>query len=302
MQHFFVSSHHPIKTTINAVHFFLLQDNSFSPIICLLCCFSSLFVSSSLFPGFFRLPLSEFSASGAGRNRSSSWMKRLAQDVLKHGSEPLECRFIGFGSPGLTEDFPVTRRMQTEFVLFFRDYFIQKESNMGGRKKTLVATAALMFLAAQSWAEAGPDTVELDSLANHYSAVTFDHAMHVGVASGCVECHHHTTGGAPTDSNCARCHEGGGEAIAVACRDCHSSNRFSAEDLAKIEGNQQLHHKGKPGLKGAYHQKCLGCHTAMGAPTGCQDCHTRNDEGDAFFHAGQYAPAPKDSAGHGGGH
>jgi hypothetical protein len=195
--------------------------------------------------------------------------------------------------------------MQMEFVFFTRLLFY-KETNMGGRKKTLVGMAALMLLAAplaaQSWAGDGPGTVELGSLANHYSAVTFDHAMHTGVAPSCAECHHHTTGLAPIDPNCARCHEAGAGAKSVACKDCHSDKRFSAEDLAKTGGNPQLHHKGKPGLKGAYHQKCLGCHTTMGGPTGCQDCHTRNDKGDAFFNSGKYAPAPTASAGHGSGH
>lgn len=199
---------------------------------------------------------------------------------------------------------PVVLILQTEFVLTRLLFY--KETNMGGRKKTLVGMAALMLLtaplAARSWAGDGPGTVELGSLANHYSAVTFDHAMHTGVAPSCAECHHHTTGLAPVDPNCARCHEAGAGTKSVACKDCHSDKRFSAEDLAKAGGNPHLHHKGKPGLKGAYHQKCLGCHTTLGGPTGCQDCHTRNDKGDAFFNSGKYAPAPKTSAGHGGGH
>ena len=176
---------------------------------------------------------------------------------------------------------------------------------MGGRKKTLLGMAALMLLttplAAQSWAADGPGTVELSSLANHYSAVTFDHAMHTGVAS-CAECHHHTTGLAPTDPNCARCHEAGAKAKSVACKDCHSDKPFSAENLKKVQENSKLYHKDRLGLKGAYHRRCLGCHTDMGGPTGCQDCHTRSDKGDAFFNSGKYAPAPSASAGHEGGH
>lgn len=157
-------------------------------------------------------------------------------------------------------------------------------------------------LAVQSLAGEGPGSVELGSLANYYSAVTFDHAMHAGLATSCAECHHHTTGAAPIDPNCARCHEAGSKASSAACKDCHSDKRFSAEDLAKIEGNPQLYHKDKPGLKGAYHRKCLGCHTDMGGPTGCRDCHIRNDKGDAFFNSGKYAPAPVASSGHGGEH
>lgn len=177
---------------------------------------------------------------------------------------------------------------------------------MGGRKKTLLGMAALMLLtaplAAQSWAGEGPGTVELGSLANYYSAVTFDHAMHTGVAASCAECHHHTTGAAPIDPNCARCHKAGDKTSGVACKDCHSDKPFSAEYLKKLEENPQLYHRGKPGLKGAYHRKCLGCHTTMGGPTGCQDCHTRNDKGDALFHSGKYAPPPTASTGHEGEH
>lgn len=176
---------------------------------------------------------------------------------------------------------------------------------MGGKKKKLLRVVALVVLsiplAAAGMASEGPDTVELDSLANYYEPVTFDHAMHSEVAGSCADCHHHTTGDAPTNPTCARCHEAGSEASAIACRDCHSANPFSAENLKTIDDNPQLYHTGKPGLKGALHQKCMGCHQEMGAPTGCQDCHVRTDAGDAFFHAGPYAPAPKAEE-HGTGH
>jgi hypothetical protein len=231
----------------------------------------------------------------------------MAQDVLNHLLKSPEAAKAGLAPQGLGKEISLTnKKTETGFVATRVPF--HKETNMGGRKKTLVGMAALMLLTAplalRSWAagDGGPDTVEIGSLANHYSAVTFDHATHTGLASSCAECHHHTTGLAPVDSNCARCHEAGSTARSVACKDCHSDKRFSAEDLAKTGGNPQLHHKGTPGLKGAYHQKCLGCHTAMGGPTGCQDCHTRNDKGDAFFNAGKYAPAPAAAGGHGGGH
>jgi hypothetical protein len=44
------------------------------------------------------------------------------------------------------------------------------------------------------------------------------------------------------------------------------------------------------GLKGAYHLNCTGCHTKMGGPTGCLDCHPRTKKGDAFYSARAYAP------------
>lgn len=174
---------------------------------------------------------------------------------------------------------------------------------MGGKRKTFLSVVALLGLSCalpyQGLAD-GPDTVELDSLANLYEAVSFDHAMHVDLTEGnCAKCHHHTTGTPPTEANCLRCHKNSGEADVVACRDCHAEKRFEVKYLADLEANHTLYHVDKPGLKGAYHQNCMGCHTEMGAPTGCQDCHSRNDEGDKFFSAGKYAPKPgKEKAGH----
>ncbi len=161
-----------------------------------------------------------------------------------------------------------------------------------------LAIAAITLFALNSHAMDYPESVDIDSLTNHYEAVTFDHSMHVeATENDCAVCHHHTTGTPPTDERCIRCHKDSSEADAVACADCHSAQRFSAEYLKKIETTPLLFHRDKPGLKGAYHQKCLGCHQEMDAPTGCQDCHTRNEKGDKFFHSGAFAPAPKENHG-----
>jgi hypothetical protein len=139
----------------------------------------------------------------------------------------------------------------------------------------------------------GPETATLSSLTNLFEPVSFNHAMHVDVASNdCAVCHHHTTGTPVTDERCARCHKNSGPANSVACRDCHSDSPFSAESLQKISDSPLLYHTGKPGLKGAYHRKCLGCHKEMGAPTECEACHKRTDKGDAFYRSGKYAPTP----------
>jgi hypothetical protein len=142
-------------------------------------------------------------------------------------------------------------------------------------------------------AETGPATVKLDSLADLYRPVEFNHAMHVDLVDGkCATCHHHTTGAAPLEPRCQECHRAGEPAKVVACRDCHTVLRFSAEYLAELAANPQLYHNDKPGLKGAYHRKCLGCHQENGGPTGCQDCHERTKAGDAIFRT-DVTPAPK---------
>jgi len=143
-----------------------------------------------------------------------------------------------------------------------------------------------------------PETVEIDSLAKLYNGVHFDHAMHTEIAS-CGQCHHHTTGDKVTDPNCVRCHAKSGEADTVACRDCHSRERFSKEDLSKLD-NPHLYHIDKPGLKGAYHLNCVECHQKMGGPTGCQDCHGMTAAGEQMFHAGKHAPAAIPAGGHSG--
>lgn len=144
-------------------------------------------------------------------------------------------------------------------------------------------------------AEDAPEEVEIDMLSDLYEPVVFDHAMHVEI-SDCVECHHHTTGQQPTDPNCLRCHADSGEADAISCAECHAADRFSPKDLAE-RANPELYHIDKPGLKGAYHLNCVGCHQEMDGPTGCQDCHAMTEKGEKQF---QTAVVP--SKGHKGGH
>lgn len=177
---------------------------------------------------------------------------------------------------------------------------------MIGKKKKIIGMAVMMTLAASfplfagMSAEDAPETVEIDSLAEMYEPVSFDHSAHVAMVESCSMCHHHTTGSAPENETCGRCHQEDEEASSVACLDCHESKRFSAQYLSELEQNPLLFHVGKPGLKGAYHQNCLGCHEKIDGPTGCQDCHPRTDKGDKLFHSGKYAPDPATS--HGGGH
>jgi hypothetical protein len=144
-----------------------------------------------------------------------------------------------------------------------------------------------------------PDSISLGSLVQFYDKVQFDHAKHIKLIKDCAECHHHTTGTLVGNPNCIRCHKNSSETSVVACKGCHSAQPFSAETLS--EKNNKLYHQDKPGLKGAYHQNCMGCHTKMGGPTGCLDCHLRNKTGDALYNSGDHAPkkTQKNAARHG---
>jgi len=175
---------------------------------------------------------------------------------------------------------------------------------MGIPAKILTGILAALVLsfgpAGKGEAMEGPESVELDSLAQYYEPVIFDHAMHAELTGeDCSICHHHTLGTGTSDAKCAKCHANSGEADGVACRDCHSRERFAASYLNEIKNDPSLFHTDKPGLKGAYHNGCIGCHEEQGGPVGCQDCHGRTREGDEFFHAGPFAPA---GGGRGSGH
>ena len=93
----------------------------------------------------------------------------------------------------------------------------------------------------------------LDMLSNvadakdHFGPVPFDHTGHAKwaeIAGGCTICHHYTP-------------EGGAH---PACRTCHEIG-FKHVDISK------------PGLKGAYHRQCMGCHREWSHDTKCEACH-----------------------------
>jgi len=168
-------------------------------------------------------------------------------------------------------------------------------------KKWLVICGAIVFsmsLAVYSQAMDAPDEVTIETLAQYYDAVEFDHAMHMDVADDCSVCHHHTTGTGAVDGRCAKCHTEEVEQDVVACQDCHAKDPFSAENI-RLETDTYVYHDDKPGLKAAYHLNCLGCHKEMDGPTGCQDCHGRNEAGDKLFDSGAFAPEPGAHNAHG---
>ncbi len=168
------------------------------------------------------------------------------------------------GSPG----FPSTPTFAFARIFFLRDH-------IGG---LLVSSAP--YLAAMD----GPEVVELETLVNIYEPVAFDHTMHVEVAS-CATCHHHTTGEPAEDEKCLRCHQESGEADEVTCGGCHPENRGRAEKV-RVLMDADLFHNDIAGLKRAYHLKCVGCHTEMDVPSGCEDCHPKRDDGDNLASAG----------------
>ena len=141
-----------------------------------------------------------------------------------------------------------------------------------------------MILCLAAWAAplaagqppAGPSKAVLGELAREYEPVRFNHASHVGMASGCGDCHHQH--GAEKSISCKGCHalddaafrRSVGATTFKACRSCHEATR-----KAGAAG---------PDLKSAYHRACFKCHrgdvgTVGTDPKGCVEmCHAKKDQ------------------------
>jgi len=91
----------------------------------------------------------------------------------------------------------------------------------------------------------GPDIVTFKEIADKFTPVKFNHRAHANMSmlgvEKCSFCHHYTP---PTKI--------------PPCRDCHTKN---SSDLKQ------------PGLKGAYHRQCLGCHREWSHENKCFSCH-----------------------------
>lgn len=96
--------------------------------------------------------------------------------------------------------------------------------------------------------EHAPETVELDMNGEFYGPMEFTHLEHTDYADeGCTQCHHHQ----PPLERFKKCGA------------CHESKPFQGPDKLNV-----------PGLKGAYHRQCVGCHVDYGSgPTECTECH-----------------------------
>jgi len=136
-----------------------------------------------------------------------------------------------------------------------------------------------------------PDTVPLNTKSKLYLPFDFSHAKHIQFTNECSYCHHHTTGTLVQDPNCIKCHRNSSATTIVSCNGCHLVDPFSAAAIK--EKDPKRYHHDTPGLKAAMHRTCIDCHEKISGPTGCQDCHKRTKDGDAFYNAGEFAPKDK---------
>jgi hypothetical protein len=108
----------------------------------------------------------------------------------------------------------------------------------------------------------GPDEIVINEIEWEYEGVVFAHKLHAGmtaVGKGCQSCHHFQEAGGITS-----------------CKNCHPAEVTDE----KLE---------QPGLKGAYHRQCLGCHQEWSHTTECDVCHAKKAE-PAGPQVGHYPP------------
>lgn len=96
------------------------------------------------------------------------------------------------------------------------------------------------------------DFLILDQLTDIYVPVVFPHKLHAAMgemSEGCSICHHRNP-----------------EGPILKCSECHGgpSNPVNLK---------------QPGLKGAYHRQCLGCHREWTHETDCVVCHAKREPG-----------------------
>lgn len=131
-------------------------------------------------------------------------------------------------------------------------------------------------------ADDAPASVTIDYLQELYEAVTFDHQTHADMYD-CSACHHHTAGTGSQSENCKKCHALSAASDDVSCSGCHIYKKPAPARAENQTTDTVVYHIDKPGLKGALHLQCLGCHQAENGPTGCQECHTFTPAGRKRF-------------------
>jgi hypothetical protein len=100
--------------------------------------------------------------------------------------------------------------------------------------------------------DVGPEICMINELEYEYEPVIFQHRIHASMSvlhKGCTDCHHYEPAAGRISS----------------CNQCHS----------RTVVQEQL---SQPGLKGAYHRQCLGCHKEWSGEANCEACHAKKNQ------------------------
>ncbi len=115
-----------------------------------------------------------------------------------------------------------------------------------------------------------PEKVEIDAMVDQYEAAEMPHrkivqALTEKMRDNSLAAVFHTR----QETLCAGCHHNSPPSLnPPGCASCHPAGKAVSES-------------GRPGLKGAYHGQCIGCHQQMGlekpAATDCKACHEKRN-------------------------
>jgi hypothetical protein len=146
---------------------------------------------------------------------------------------------------------------------------LQKEASSNPEQDQMLAAEMLRSRTPAAGADIQadiPDTVVIKNLSDQYEAVVFPHrrivnALAADIKGSKLAAYFHTQPG----TLCQGCHHNSPiSKKPPLCASCHDQ-RFDADNPLK------------PGIRGAYHLQCMGCHKAMGIkkPAECADCHKK---------------------------
>ncbi len=139
---------------------------------------------------------------------------------------------------------------------------------MADEEKRAMATALLEARPAEKPVvsiEDVTETVTIEIMVDQYKAVELPHRkMYVALRKGAADSELATWFHNGDTTLCQGCHHNSPEDLKPPkCASCHNQPDTDTNPLM-------------PGLRGAYHQQCIGCHQAMNIEkTGCTDCHEK---------------------------
>lgn len=119
-----------------------------------------------------------------------------------------------------------------------------------------------------------PENFILNNDSKMFKPVTFPHEMHAEIMSDCEICHHNSIEG--QYPSCKTCHgkpydPKNSKILGIKV----NRSGILKSGLMKYFESDYLE---KPGLKGAFHRKCMGCHKEYDSgPVGCIECHEKKE-------------------------
>lgn len=120
-----------------------------------------------------------------------------------------------------------------------------------------------------------PENFILNNDSKMFEPVTFPHEMHTEFIDDCTICHHNSIEG--QTPSCKTCH---GKPFDPKNSELLGKRLLRSgllkDGLMKFFDPETPENLERPGLTGAYHQRCMGCHREYDSgPVDCFECHEK---------------------------